>query len=182
MVIVKKERPMKVKDSLILLNTYLKKCRANRSFIICGGASLILQGIISRATKDIDVIAPPIDEALKMAAISVADDLGLDHHWLNNGPTSITTDLREGWQERVIEIFKASNLTVFSISREDLIFSKLWAMCDRGKDEQDLLLLNPSKSELESAIEFVKTKDGNPKWPAHVKEQSNILKRKLGYE
>ncbi len=173
---------MNIQDSLILLNIYLAKKGVKRSFIICGGASLVLQGIISRTTKDIDIIAPPIDDVLKASAVSVSQDLGLDDHWLNCGPESISKDLAEGWESRVFEVFNASNLTVFSISRNDLIFTKFWALCDRQKDKQDLIQLKPSLIELKDAIKQTLTKDQNPHWAEWVNKQGDILRKELGYE
>lgn len=173
---------MNIKDSLILLNIYLGKKGVKRSFIICGGASLVLQGIISRTTKDIDIIAPPIDDILKASALSVSQDLGLDDHWLNTGPESISKDLASGWESRVFEVFNDSNLSVFSISRSDLIFTKFWALCDRQKDKQDLIFLNPSLIELEEAIKQTLSKDQNSHWPEWVNKQGDILKKELGYE
>ncbi len=173
---------MNIADTLTLLNFYLKKKNHKRSFIICGGASLILQGIISRTTKDIDIVAPPIDKILEEAAISVANDLGLDTHWLNSDPETISRDLQKGWEERVFEVFKDSNLVVYSLSRGDLIFSKFWALCDRQKDKQDLILLKPTLKELEDAIAQTVSKDGNPTWGEWVKKQGTLMKRELGYE
>jgi hypothetical protein len=176
------ESNMDIKTSLELLDFYLSKKSLHRSFIICGGASLLLQGIIFRTTRDVDVVAPPIDESLAAAALSVAYDLNLDAHWLNSGPGSIVQDLKEGWEKRVFEVFHGRNLIVFSISREDLIFSKFWALCDRQKDLQDLLLLKPSPAELFGAIEYTKTRDGHPDWPKWVDKQALIVRKGLGYE
>jgi hypothetical protein len=173
---------MNINESLSLLNSYLLKKKEKRSFIICGGASLLLQGIISRTTKDIDIVAPPIDKVLAEAAISVANELGLDPHWLNCGPETISKELEPGWEKRLIEVFLASNLTVFSISRSDLIFSKFWAFCDRQKDKEDLILLNPTPTELDIAVKLTLTKDGNPQWPEWVIKQSIILKKALKHE
>jgi hypothetical protein len=173
---------MNIKDSLQLLNLYLKKKNIKRSFIICGGASLIIQGLVSRTTKDIDIVAPPIDKALSEAADSVASDLGLNSHWLNCGPDSLINNLAKGWKDRIIEVFRSSNLTVFSISREDLIFSKFWALCDRQKDKNDLILLNPSKEELNNAVIQTISCDGNPSWPEWVEKQAKLIKKDLGYE
>ena len=36
--------------------------------------------------------------------------------------------------------------------------------------------------ELEDNIEWVRERDGNPDWPAHVNLQVKILKKRLGYE
>lgn len=62
--------------TLDLLNSFLKKRNEVRSFIICGGASLILQKIAKRTTQDIDVVAPEIDKVLKNASEDVAKVLG----------------------------------------------------------------------------------------------------------
>lgn len=65
-------------STLDLLNFYLGKRNENRTFIICGGASLILQHISNRATRDVDIISPKIDKVLKEASEEVAKSLGLD--------------------------------------------------------------------------------------------------------
>jgi hypothetical protein len=173
---------MDIRQALILLNLYLKRLEKTSSFIICGGASLILQGIISRATRDVDVVAPPIDAALREAAVHVANDLKLDAHWLNDGPSSLVRDLAPGWEKRVEEVFRDTNLVVYSIARKDLIFSKFWAMCDRQEDKQDVLLLRPSKEELRNVVEYTKTKDANPDWPEWVIKQGHRIGKELGYE
>jgi hypothetical protein len=54
-----------ITSTLDLLNFHLARIKEERSFIICGGAALILQKIATRTTRDIDVIAPEIDQALK---------------------------------------------------------------------------------------------------------------------
>ncbi len=173
---------MEVKKSLELLDYYLAKKNLKRSFIICGGGALILRGIISRTTKDIDVVAPPIDNELQSAALSVASDLGLSGHWLNCGPESITKDLEADWQKRVDLLFTGRALQVYSLSRQDLIFSKFWALCDRQKDHSDLIAIKPTLDELKRAADYTAKKDGNPSWPQWVEVQFNKLKKDLGHE
>ena len=65
-------------STLDLLNFHLAKIEQERSFIICGGAALILQKIATRTTQDVDVVAPEIDLALKQASQEVAKTLGLN--------------------------------------------------------------------------------------------------------
>ncbi len=66
--------------------------------VVCGGASLILTGKVPRTTKDVDIVAlikaeclaspAPLPDELICAAREVAEDLGLNADWLNNGPSS----------------------------------------------------------------------------------------------
>lgn len=170
-----------IAPTLSLLNHYLSKRGATRTFIICGGASLILQNIIARTTQDIDIVAPAIDQVLRDASNDVANELDLHKDWLNSDPKNLGKDMRSGWEERVIQVYHASNLTIFSISREDMIFSKFYAYCDRQKDILDLVALKPSMEELERAITLTRTIDGNPGWPEYVDKQANKLKQRLGY-
>lgn len=174
---------LNIAESLDLLNFYLKKKDIKRSFIVCGGASLILQGLSrqGRVTKDIDVIAPEIDSALKEASISVANDLGLNVDWLNSDAHVLTKDLPLDWRMRILEIFKSSHLEVNSISRSDMIFAKFWAYCDRQQDLHDLIDLQITEIEIDNIADIIKTKDAHPNWPLYVEEQTQKLKQKMGY-
>ncbi len=173
-----------IAQSLDLLNFYLKKKVLSRSFIICGGAALILQGITrdGRITKDVDVLAPEIDQALKEASVQVANDLGLYPQWLNTDAKSLLKDLEAGWESRTFEIYKNTNLHVSSISRKDMIFAKFYAYCDRGRDLSDLIDLKVTLDEIKKASERTMDKDGNLRWPALVLEKAAELKKELGYE
>ncbi len=53
-----------IKDVLNLLNHYLSQKGERRRFVICGGASLVLQGVDGRETADIDIVGPAIDATL----------------------------------------------------------------------------------------------------------------------
>jgi len=166
-----------------ILNKHLKKRGLHRSFIICGGASLILQGQSrrGRGTKDVDVVAPEIDATLMKAAVEVSEELGISSKWLNSDSKGLTRDMNPGWENRVVEVYTASHLQVYSISREDLIFAKFWAYCDRQKDLGDLVDLKVSPEEIERAANKTKNMDGNAAWPDYVDEQTQKLRKKLGY-
>lgn len=170
-----------IKSALELLNFYLKRKNEQRSFTICGGASLYLQGINTRTTRDIDVVGDEIDEALSEAALLVARDLGLKPNWLNSEPKSLTRDMKSGWENRIFLIHEDTQLKIYSISRSDMIFAKFYAYCDRQKDIEDLISLNVTDDEITEAAEFTKLKDGNPQWPNHVEEQQLKLRKRLGY-
>lgn len=172
-----------IRLTLDTLNKHLKKKKLTRSFIICGGAALILQGLSrgSRVTADIDVVAPEIDKELKDIAIEVSEELGLTERWLNSDPKGLVKDLSNGWDRKILKVYSASNLEIYSISRQDLIFSKFWAYCDRQKDENDLIDLQVTELELNIAVKKTKMMDANEIWPDYVEEQALKLKRKLGY-
>lgn len=131
--------------------------------------------------KDIDIISPEIDEALKDASISVANDLGLNINWLNTDAQSLSNDLPVSWMDRIQEVYKSSNLEVYSISRSDMLFAKFWAYCDRQQDLNDLIDLKITENEIDETSNLVKTKDANPTWPLYVDEQTQKLKRKMRY-
>ncbi len=173
---------LNIKQTLKLLSSYLEKKGLSRTFIICGGASLILQGIITRGTKDIDIVGPEIDEVLKEAAVYVADQLGLNPNWLNTEPKGLAKDMTPGWEKRIFEVYKSACLIVHSISREDMIFAKFYAYCDRQKDLQDLIDLRVTSPEIDKAAELTIQKDGHALWPKYVKEQQLKLKQRMGYE
>lgn len=171
-----------IKGALRLLSYYLRKKNEKRSFTICGGASLYLQGIVNRTTRDIDIVGAEIDDILKEAALLVANDMGLKPKWLNSEPKSLALDMKSGWENRIFSIYEESNLKVYSISRSDMIFAKFYAYCDRQKDIEDLVSLKVTIEELNEAAEFTKPKDGHPLWSKHVDEQAKKLKKRLGYE
>lgn len=173
---------LNIKGALKLLNFYLKKKNQTRAFTICGGASLYLQGVITRTTRDIDVVGAEIDAVLTEAALLVAKDMGLRSEWLNSEPKSLARDMKPGWENRVFLIYEEPHLRIFSISRSDMIFAKFYAYCDRQKDIEDLVSLNVTSEEISEAAEYPKTKDGHPLWPKHVEDQVLKLRKRLAYE
>ena len=59
-------------------------------------------------------------------------------------------------------------LHVFSLGREDLLRSKLYAYLDRGIDLDDIQALKPSHEEIESILPWLTERDANPDWPDYV--------------
>jgi hypothetical protein len=75
---------------------------------VVGGSALIALGLISRAMRDVDVLAlvegqelvsaKPLPPGLLDAARTLARDFGLGEDWLNHGPTSpVELGLPEGF-------------------------------------------------------------------------------------
>ena len=107
--------------------------------VVIGGAALNLLGVVARATKDCDVLAPPLPPAIVVAARDLAvatRDRGedLQDDWLNNGPASLVGILPAGWQERLQVVFVGTALRLSCLGRSDLLRTKLFALCDRGID------------------------------------------------
>lgn len=71
-------------------------------------------------------------------------------------------------------------MQLFTLSRTDLLRTKLYALCDRGLDFDDCLKLAPTKEEIEHCLPWVLQGDANPLWPKRVEEMIGELKAKLG--
>ncbi len=150
------------------------------SAIAIGGAALAVLGVISRFTRDLDILDPAIPDAIRKAAIDFAKKQRLAEDWLNTGPASLMKDLPPGWRARTQVLYDGTNLKLSTLARIDLIGVKLWAMCDRMRDVDDLVALAPSDAELATTAAWVTPLDANPSWPAHVAANVVALKRRLG--
>jgi len=143
--------------------------------VVCGGTALAALGLVSRTTKDVDVLAQAEETSegleirrmnafpqwLAEAAKTVARDFGLPEDWLNLGPASqVESGLPEGFEERLAKIVYGRYLAVYFISRTDQIYFKLYAAVDRNDYHvQDLFALNPTDREVEGAAKWVLTQD-----------------------
>ncbi len=151
------------------------------AIVVVGGAALNLLGIVDRVTRDVDVIAlgdppnsdnPTLQEPdehlppdLAAAAALVARDFGLDADWLNTGPAlQWKQGLPPGMEQRV-RWHSYGNLNVGIVDRRDLVLFKLYAAADSTGPEsvhyQDLIALNPSANELNTARDWIKTQDAS---------------------
>ena len=156
--------------------------------VVCGGSALNVLGLVSRTTKDVDVVAfternsagkshltkaEPFPVELEQAARKVARDFDLTDSWLNAGPTSaVDFGLPEGLMERVETRRFGKRLIVHFLSRYDQICFKLYAAVDQGmgKHYNDLLALGPDKKELEDAARWSMTHDVSKGYRQSVKE------------
>lgn len=139
---------------------------------VVGGSALLALGFISRATRDIDVLAivedrqlvsaQPLPVALLDAAHIVARDFGLSDDWVNPGPTSLLDlGLPEGFYERAQHRAYGPGLEVLFASRVDQIHLKLYATVDQGagKHLDDLEALQPTDQELLDAARWSRSHD-----------------------
>ncbi len=145
------------------------------SLVVIGGTALAAMGLVSRTTKDVDVLGelvltehPPYIRGIERfpdwlieAAEKVRRDFDLAENWLNFGPTSqVRTGLPGGFQERLVERKYGDYLRIFFCDRFDQIHFKLYASVDRGGYHvQDLIALKPANEELLTASRWVLTQD-----------------------
>ncbi|HEY7952092.1 MAG TPA: DUF6036 family nucleotidyltransferase [Solirubrobacteraceae bacterium] len=139
---------------------------------VVGGSALLALGLISRATRDVDVLAivennkltsaRPLPAPLLDAAHTVARDFGLAADWLNPGPTSLLDlGLPGGLYERAQRHTYGPTLEILFASRIDQIHLKLYAAVDQGagKHLQDLMELAPTEQELLDAARWSRSHD-----------------------
>jgi hypothetical protein len=164
------ERKNLILAGIIELNRELAAIGEHRDLLACGGGALWIMGVVSRETRDLDVILPSLDPVLLKCSIKVAKEIGLNEGWLNNGPSGFVRDLENGFELRAIQIYQGTHLIAKALGRRDLIATKLQGLCDR--DEIDLL-------DLVSLKPWLLDRDASPLWPARVESQLNLLFSRL---
>jgi hypothetical protein len=184
-----------IERALRLVGELLEAAGESHAIVIVGGAALDLLGVVSRATRDVDILAfaspggqaswtlvpPPerLPDALAAAIRTVARDLGLADDWLNIGPAlQWRQGLPPGLGTRV-EWRQYAALRVGLVGRKDLIWFKLYATADDspgGRHARDLAALDPTDAELEEAARWVKTQDAGPAFPEIVDKVVNYVR------
>lgn len=157
------------------------------SLVVCGGTALTALGLVSRTTKDVDVLGLAKEpgnegievqrirrfpEFLEKAAEKVERDFGLQKNWLNLGPApQVDTGLPDGLTTRLVKRDFGRYLTVYFISRLDQIHFKLYAAVDRDDyHTEDLLKLKPTQVEIEMASRWIVTQDVSEPFKFGLKE------------
>jgi Nucleotidyltransferase of unknown function (DUF6036) len=177
---------MNPREILEAFDGYLAGRRLYLEAVVIGGAALNLLGVISRATKDCDILDPPLPSLILDAARGFAAEIrrgggALQDDWLNNGPASLASVLPHGWRDRLQPAFAGSAIVLRCLGRDDLLRSKLFALCDRGIDLADCIALLPTAAELCGISPWLEQQDGNPDWPAHVQATLADLSARLDH-
>lgn len=154
--------------------------------IVIGGSALALLGVTERQTRDVDILHPELPAEIVAAAQEFAVHLRgqgveLADDWLNNGPMQLAEALPDGWRRRVHSIFEGAALRLTVLGRADLLKTKLFALCDRGTDLADCIVLAPAREELDEAELWLAEQDTNPMWPEHVRSTLADLGRRLDH-
>ncbi len=166
---------------LEILGHALAEDRLSYELVAVGGGSLLLLGLISRATADLDVVAmieagryirpTTLPDPLREAALDAAGVLGIRPDWINLGPTGLLDfGLPEGFAERTVER-RYGGLVVHLAGRRDQLFLKLYAATDQGphsKHFQDLVALGPTPTELLEGARWTVTHDPSPGFRAEL--------------
>jgi hypothetical protein len=157
---------------LLALGEQLSARGESHTLAVVGGSALLALGLISRPTRDVDILAivenhelvsaRPLPTTLLDAAHTVARDFGLPDEWLNPGPTSLLDlGLPDGFYERAQRRIYGPGLEILFASRVDQIHLKLYATVDQGagKHLDDLEALHPTDQELLDAARWSRSHD-----------------------
>jgi hypothetical protein len=185
-----------LEKALTLLGIVLSNAAAKPiSLVVCGGSALIATGLVSRTTKDVDIVAllgpgnslidaEPLPSGLLESAKLVAEELQLQSDWLNNGPRSLfnihlpNNGFPEGLVERAHIRNFSDSLQIVIISRFDQIHFKLYAAADRGGPSyhlDDLIQLNPTDHELLLAARWAMLQDPTTEFASIVRKMLTVL-------
>ena len=175
---------MKVDENIAAFDAYLAELGMKFEAIVVGGAALVLNGTISRATEDVDVIAPDIPKEVLAASRTFANERSstqqpLRDDWLNNGPSSLVDVLPEGWRDELRPLYQGEAITFLQLGRMDMLRTKLFAYCDRQTDLNDCVALEPTDRELRIIKPWLDAQDAHLQWPEHVKRSLRALQREL---
>jgi hypothetical protein len=145
--------------------------------VLVGGADLVLRGIVSRPTKDADIVGQRLGngrivplrrlpDALARAVFEVADAHDLAPDWLNVGPESLLElGLPAGFEDR-LTARHYGGLTVWLAGLYDLVCFKLYAAADHWPSQDrhldDLRALCPTEADLVSSARWSMTHDPSP--------------------
>ena len=172
------------------LSAFLEDARAPReTLVIIGGSAFLALGLVSRTTRDVDILAGldperglvdprPISETLQNAAEKVAKEMGLDPLWLNTGPADqLPAGLPKGFAGRLTQRDYGPLLTIYLPDRFDLIHFKLFAIVDQGtgRHSADFAALQPHDKEVLDAARWVLTQDDGEVFPALVHQTLQSL-------
>jgi hypothetical protein len=157
----------------LLGNLMVARKRSPIHLVVCGGSALIALNLVTRTTKDVDVLATmtdgqlncarPLPDWLREDANAVRTELNLPDNWLNDGPADenlFRLGLPAGVAGRLVQREFGPALKVSFISRYDQIYFKLYAAADQGgRHFTDLKKLSPTADELLAAARWTFTQD-----------------------
>ena len=120
-----------IRRAFIALDEELRRSGVRGELFVVGGAAMALAYDVRRATVDVDATFLPAAE-VRQAARRVADELGLEPDWLNDGAKAFMP----GNDPNQVSVFEGNNLSVAAASPRYLLAMKLLAArVDRDQDD-----------------------------------------------
>lgn len=170
-------------QALTVLGDILSDRQLHFEAVAIGGGGLLLLGMITRPTKDVDLVAlidngsfvsaKDLPKPLLEAIAEVGIALRLGKNWINGGPSDLfSMGLPEGFASRM-NTHRYGGLTLHLAGRFDQICFKLYATVDQGPQSKhfvDLKMLKPTALELETAAIWCKTHDVSEGFAASLSE------------
>lgn len=89
---------------------------------------------------------PDAQQAVLSAAAETAQEKGLPQTWLNTQAMPLNV-LPDGWRARRILVAQFPPLSVYAVSRLDLLAMKFYA--NRPQDRRDIIEMHPTRDEIE---------------------------------
>ncbi|MBT4762875.1 MAG: hypothetical protein HOO06_14370 [Bdellovibrionaceae bacterium] len=160
------------------LDELLSKQSMRYHLIIYGGAALIANNILDRVTVDIDVFEPQLDKHILAAIKEIAKRHMFDDLWINSTGNAFKNELPKNWKTRLLQVFKGTRLTISTLGRIDLIFTKFLAELDRQEDLEDLKSLNPTVAEIKEIRTPLLELENDKQWKEKVIELLNMFESK----
>ncbi len=159
--------------------------------VVCGGAALRAIGLVSRATKDVDVRARrdeidrevigawPLPDFLLEAVAEVAREMRLPPNWLNASAGMMTMALEDlpvsVWSE-LHEHDYGPRLRIGFVGRKGLLFLKAHAAIDREekRDLSDLNAIDPTPAEWQEVLDWLVKRSLVNEWQSRPPGESHI--------
>jgi hypothetical protein len=120
---------------------------------LLGGSGCILAGFLSRATRDIYFIELDYDSRLERVFKLLEPFDTVDYNLATLAPS---------YKKRALQLTQFNYITVFVLSREDIIISKLGLYNDRDRADISLMLPDADFDILFSLIDDVKCRSDLP--------------------
>jgi len=165
-------------DSAIALLCERFDWHCDVEILIVGGAAGMLTGLLGpgRTTSDCDVIdynpaASWTD--VEMLAERLGKELGLPDRWFNSNVQMRMDCLPDGWKSRRQHVFRGNRLSVYAISRPDLIAMKF--MAHRQNDMEDLDELDVRRDDIEFVRKYLQELPGKGTPQDQILEARAIL-------
>ena len=175
-------------QALTVLGNVLYDRRLHFEVVAIGGGGLLLLGMITRPTKDVDLVAlvdngnfvsaKYLPKPLLDAIAEVGTALQLGKNWINAGPSDLfLMGLPNGFADRM-NTNHYGGLTLHLAGRFDQICFKLYAVVDQGPQSKhfaDLKSLKPTQTELQTAARWCKTHDVSEEFATNLSEALGAL-------